>query len=50
MNIRKWKTENQVRVTYSPNKKANGMLSLLSAAVIMADDTKGPMKADVLPT
>lgn len=37
-------------VTYSPNKNAKGMLSLFPEAVIIAEETKGPIKAEVLPT
>lgn len=36
--------------TYSPNKNANGILSLLFESVMIAEDTNGPMKADVFPT
>jgi hypothetical protein len=35
--------------TYNPKRKAKGMLSLFPEAVIIAEDTKGPMKADVFP-
>lgn len=36
--------------THNPKRNAKGMLSLLSEALIIADDTNGPIKADVLPT
>lgn len=39
-----------VKYAHSVNKNANGMLLLPPASSIIADDTKGPMKADVLPT
>lgn len=35
--------------TYSANRKAKGMESLLPDAVMIADETNGPMKADVFP-
>lgn len=35
---------------HSPNRNANGMLSLFPEAEIMASETKGPITADVLPT
>ena len=38
------------KMTHSPNKNANGMLLLFPDAVMIADDTKGPMNAEVLPT
>ena len=36
--------------TYKPNRNANGMLLLFPDAVMIADDTSGPMNADVFPT
>jgi hypothetical protein len=36
--------------THSVNKNANGMLLLSPESVIIAEETKGPMKAEVLPT
>lgn len=44
------KMKASIGVTYSPNRNAKGMLLFPSEAVIMADETKGPMNADVLPT
>lgn len=35
---------------HSPNRNANGMLSLFPEAEIMASETNGPITADVLPT
>ena len=34
---------------HSPNRKANGMLSLFPAAEMIALETNGPIKADVFP-
>ena len=36
--------------TYSPKRKANGMLSLFPDAVMIALETKGPINAEVFPT
>ena len=36
--------------TYKPNRKANGMLLSFPDAVMIADDTNGPINADVFPT
>jgi hypothetical protein len=36
-------------MTYRAKRNAKGIESLLPDAVIMAEETKGPMKADVFP-
>lgn len=38
------------RQAYRPKRNANGMLALLLDAVMIADETKGPMNAEVFPT
>jgi len=40
----------EVEGAHRPNKNANGMLSLLCDAVIIASETNGPMNAEVFPT
>lgn len=35
--------------TYSPKRKANGILLLPAESSIIAEDTKGPMNAEVFP-
>ena len=40
----------QIKDAHSPNKNANGMLSLFPEAEIIASETNGPITADVLPT
>jgi hypothetical protein len=40
----------QTKNTHSPNRNANGMLSLFPEAEIIASETNGPITADVLPT
>jgi hypothetical protein len=40
----------QIKDAHSPNRNANGMLSLFPEAEIMASETNGPITADVLPT
>ena len=44
------KNEMPKKGTYNANKNANGMLSLFPEAVMIAEETRGPMNADVLPT
>jgi hypothetical protein len=38
-----------LEATYSPNRNANGMLLFPPESVMIADDTNGPINADVLP-
>lgn len=45
--VKLWSRENK---TYKPKRKAKGMLLLLPDAVMIADDTNGPINADVFPT
>lgn len=40
----------QINDAHSPNRNANGMLSLFPEAEIIASETNGPITADVLPT
>jgi hypothetical protein len=40
----------QIKDAHSPNRNANGMLSLFPEAEIIASETNGPITADVLPT
>ena len=44
------KDEMPKKGTYNANKNANGMLSLFPEAVMIAEETRGPINADVLPT
>jgi len=40
----------RIKDAHSPNRNANGMLSLFPEAEIIASETNGPITADVLPT
>ena len=40
----------QIKDAHSPNRNANGMLSLFPEAEMIASETNGPITADVLPT
>ena len=40
----------QIKDAHSPNRNANGMLSLFPEAEIIASETNGPITADVFPT
>lgn len=44
------KKYSEKRKTYSPKRNAKGMLSLFPEAVMIAEETRGPMNAEVLPT
>ena len=43
-------TTDDCTIAYIANRNANGMLLFPSESSMMADDTKGPTKADVFPT